>query len=1139
MISGGQIQFNLSLAPGLVLTTNAPKTSIQVEGTLDQVNTFLGNIKYTSDPKQIGYENLLITPENVGCIGENPPGWTGPQTFVVQILVSKRPTCQYATCEDCVNSQFILTNDPCGWCPSSCSGLGKCIDALSIRGPPVIGECPPQCVKGVCFGWNVCTPTQPSIINNLVIGPALVFLTIIVGYCGLLWVRSKHGTVIHYILKLLRASSVVVQKFSLAPKEDAKYLELLFLVLVLFLGSLLPGLVDDILYPAVQAYSLADSQSFVLQTDACTVNFIRSSDSSASVTPFVTANGTLQNVFLFADFCSDVHSISIVNNRDALVRYDNYICQIQILTPTDSAIALPAFTITNVGSESTSVTSEGQEMVLNFGSNNFILSGTILNVDLYNVWCRSVLVPNLGSGSLTLRNITFASLNILSTSADIVVTVSYDRSMLSVFDVDFLQSTNAVCLVSAVDRVGHNVIKNKCALQSVSNSSTGSKVTSWSCTGASNYVVMYAYKLVQDNTLPISVSIVSLHGQVYFQTIPESRTPPYSGIVPVDNISVYDGASFETTQPQQLTFSSASVSQIYSLFHPGGADRPNSDFLYLNLAGPSIPDGQFVWVSNSRYLVIEPWILTILSAGVLVPSTDSMALKVVRGLCPQFGGSQYSEYELASSRRLLTSSDEELYSANYLRQFFLSIFQAIDGANLAPGSTVAFKSQGMGSPWIIFSLDISTNLVSISQISLTSAPDIALLAMGTLFPVLVCLLLLIIAAVYCRKHLVNFRINFLKDQQAMERALDFSLHQPKFPKFSEPTESAVRDITAKTNFFYLIDCIAGYASTQKSLLDRLKASGLHLLAIACPIVPILVLGFFWQYAQFTYVCPLQSDVGLCRERMPLVTVLSIVLSVTHGSISIIELYSYYADLPYNKRNHFPILWRLIIRRVFYAFYFLSTFTGFSYLLVLLTWTFIGLLFNAAEYISYVTGVLMVSASIARHFVAINSIQKRVMESVTSKTENLLPKKGKFLTMQHHEIVDSLVKQQTRKFLDKRGVSFRGTVVKIVKYSAVLVLVTAFLWLSFKAFLDSSNIYFGIIKGLICAIIIIMIDRFVNGKSFDQDIELMVLQSKKESSKLLEYLEMQIDVGRKLVIKMKQVLFFSMFLYLPLPSDFSE
>ena len=263
------------------------------------------------------------------------------------------------------------------------------------------------------------------------------------------------------------------------------------------------------------------------------------------------------------------------------------------------------------------------------------------------------------------------------------------------------------------------------------------------------------------------------------------------------------------------------------------------------------------------------------------------------------------------------------------------------------------------------------------------------------------------------------------------------------------------------------------------------------------------------------------------------------LSVTHGSISIIELYSYYADLPYNKRNHFPILWRLIIRRVFYAFYFLSTFTGFSYLLVLLTWTFIGLLFNAAEYISYVTGVLMVSASIARHFVAINSIQKRVMESVTSKTENLLPKKGKFLTMQHHEIVDSLVKQQTRKFLDKRGVSFRGTVVKIVKYSAVLVLVTAFLWLSFKAFLDSSNIYFGIIKGLICAIIIIMIDRFVNGKSFDQDIELMVLQSKKESSKLLEYLEMQIDVGRKLVIKMKQVLFFSMFLYLPLPSDFSE
>jgi hypothetical protein len=1107
------------------LTSNAPKTSIQVVGDLEDMNIFLGNIEYTSDPKQVGYEDLFISPDDNGCSGENPQGWTGPETFVVQILVTKRKTCQYVTCQECVNSQYILTNDPCGWCPSSCSGLGKCIDAVTIRGPAVIGDCPPKCLKGVCFGWNMCAPTQPSIINNLVIGPALVFLTILVGYCGLLWVRSKHGTVIHYLLRVIRAASLVGQHFSLSPKEDAKSLELFFLVCILFLGGLSPGLVNRIFSDNIRTYSLADTESFVLQTDSCAVNFIRSSKSSASITPIVTANGTLKDVFLYTDFCSDVHTIIVENNRDALIKYDSYLCQIKIMVPTDLSVALPAFKITNVGSQSSVIKSDGREMILNFGSNNFMLSGTILDVELYNVWCRSVLVPELESGSLILRNITFVSLSILSNSADIVVTVSFDRSMLSVFDVDFRQKRNEVCMVSAVDRLGRNVLDNKCVLVTNANSSSANGVTSWSCQGANNHVVMYAYKLVQDNTLPKTVSIVSNFGQVYFQTTPESRSPPYSGIAPVDNISVYDGASSGTTQGQQLTFSSNSVRQIKALFHPGGAKRPDSDFLYLNLAGPSIPDGQFVWVSHPRYLVIEPWILTILSAGVLVPSTESLALRVIRGLCPQFGGSLYSEFVLRSSsstRRLLSDSNQELYSAGYLRQFFLAIFQAIDGAALAAGSTIAFKSRGMGSPWIVFSIDIGTNLVSISQISLSSAPDIALLAMGTLFPVLVCLICLIFVYAFSRKRLEKFRKNLLRDQQAMESALDFSLVGQKVLKLSEPTETAMKEVTAKTNFFYLLDCLAGYANTQTSLIGRLKSTALHFFSVACPIAPILVLGFYWQNAQVTYVCPLQPDAGLCRQKMPLITILALALSGLFGIISLIELYCYYADLPYKKANHEYIYWRKVVRMMFYTMYFVSIFIALSYMVVLLTWTFIGLLFRAAEYISYVIGVVMVSISIARYCVAVNSVQTRVLNAVTSRIESLVPKNGKFLTMHYRDIVENLVRQQTTKYLDRKGVSLRGTVVKVVTFAALLILVTAFLWLSFKAFLDTSDIFFGIIKGIICILVIIMIDRFVNGRSFDHDVEIMVRESKRESAKLLTYLEMQIEVGRQLIHKMQRV-----------------
>ena len=86
-------------------------------------------------------------------------------------------------------------------------------------------------------------------------------------------------------------------------------------------------------------------------------------------------------------------------------------------------------------------------------------------------------------------------------------------------------------------------------------------------------------------------------------------------------------------------------------------------------------------------------ILTILSAGVLVPAVDSLVLKVVRGLCPEFGGSDYPAF-VSTSRRLLANSDQDLYTANYLRQYFEAIYEAIDGGNLAPGSRALGEDPG-------------------------------------------------------------------------------------------------------------------------------------------------------------------------------------------------------------------------------------------------------------------------------------------------------------------------------------------------------------------------------------------------------------------------------------------------------------
>ena len=118
----------------------------------------------------------------------------------------------------------------------------------------------------------------------------------------------------------------------------------------------------------------------------------------------------------------------------------------------------------------------------------------------------------------------------------------------------------------------------------------------------------------------------------------------------------------------------------------------------------------------------------------------------------------------------------------------------------------------------------------------------------------------------------------------------------------------------------------------------------------------------------------------------MITILGISLSCVFAFVSVLELYVYYAHLPYLREDKTPIFLRVLLRRAFYALLFVCVFVSFGYLLVLLTWVFIGLLFKAAEYISYVVGVVFVATSVVRQFLAVHAIHKRVISAVLDQVD---------------------------------------------------------------------------------------------------------------------------------------------------------
>ena len=668
---GGRLFFNASKAPVLLnpgrLTQNPTKTDIQVTAELRDMQIFMANIEYQSDPQFSGIESLILSISDRGCTGANRQAAASDfETFLLQIVVSRPKLCRFETCETCVKS----VEEDCGWCPSSCKGRGKCKEAKGRGLGPKIGDCPPKCAGGVCLAWNQCQSVPDQSWRIGAFGSPILFVCLIQFYFIFMWSRRHYGTFPLYVRKGFISFGAMTRKFSFAPQEHARMGQLMYLGIAVVLGIFVPSLTQVLLRAKSNVYTVGDALDFTLQTDACDILFVSDPSFKGSdpvkIETQITGNGSLaqlQDVMIITNFCDDSQFIKINNSRLESVRYSGYVCNIFIRIPKDEGHSIPTMKIINKGNRATSIRTSSDDQVVNFEPNVLTVEGTLISINIVNLRLRRF-QANIEKGDIRVHNMTFDAIDITTIDADIALSSSARDGMFVPIDVNYRQDDNKVCFISAKLSPDVFYAENTCQdtltavnvttkTEDVINGElkiTYPNVTTqerkWECSRDSKITLIPFKRDLQPGLAHKSVQLRSQHGQIYFQSVPPDRVPPRSGRDVFDNLYIYDGLDdlgYRENLPQNVKISrnapsieAVAASTLESNFRPGGASRPKEDWLELRLQGPGTPIGTYVWVADIRYLVIPREMLQILSLGLLVPDQNLATVRLRPSFCPEF-----------------------------------------------------------------------------------------------------------------------------------------------------------------------------------------------------------------------------------------------------------------------------------------------------------------------------------------------------------------------------------------------------------------------------------------------------------------------------------------------------------------------
>ena len=1147
--SGGILSFNITKAPKLDYSSNPTQTDIIATGRMQDIQVFVSNIEYRSDPQFAGIETLIVTINDNGCTGEDlVPRFSDTETFVLLVVVSRPKVCRFATCLECVNS----VDEVCGWCPSACKGKGKCKEAIPDRSRPKVGTCESYCVEGTCLRWNQCEPPPDTSWMVGLIGAPILFVSMLSVYFLFMWARRHHGTIPMYVAKSGARVVRYIRTLSLSPQEGSRLGQVFYLACLVVMGILLPGIIQELIRPRYTNYSLGEAVSFVLQTDACQVTFVSdgSMDPSdpAKIETRISSNGTalaIADVLVFTDFCAEDQFILVNNSRLESVRYDNYQCDILIRIPEDESHTIPPMHITNVGTRLTRIRTTYENQIVNFQPNVLTISGTIIDVNIFNLRLRNLYIPMLESGNVRLQNLTFSAIQIETDKADVAISISPREGMYVPIELRYRQTTNAICFVSANSPVYS--VENTCVdtLRQVNTTIKEEEVVNgellityrnitqtirdWTCTKDSLAVLVPYKRDLQPGLSNLPVQIRSNSGQIYFQAIPPNRVPPRSGRELLDSLYVHDGL----VDSRVLGVEETGAKLLDVKFHPGGAKRPKEEWLELSLSGPSIPIGSYVWVADVRYLVLSRKLLQVLSFGMLVPMQGVANVPLKPAYCPEFdaGPDPESEFERPAAikvdrirlRRSVQKVVDELTlthkvasrrgweedgigNSNYLVGFFRLLYQSVNGIEMPPTSYIAFFPR-TGAP-VIFEIDATTGKTVPKEVTLQDYPLIsALLVFGLLVPAMFALYVTQNLVLTARVAIKNFRQRKFNQEIGSRKLLDCL--RPENAD-DQREEKELLDLKlmlyAKTNFFYFLDQQLGDPDSAASLVEQAAFTATHIGICFASFAPVLVFALNWRAGRMAYECSLEPEPYICGLRWSAPEFVIVLAIIGHSGVSIVELYSHYANLKFTP-------FRKVLRLTWYTTQTVLTLGSIFYIAVVVTWIFIGLFIKPSQFMPYASGFFCGILVIAKFWTRTARTNERIANSIRARAERLSERGYGEVPI---EAVVSVLDKTLEKILRKYKLTLPTLINQTVYLFLFIFFVEAFLFIGFHALTDTSDIYSGAVNSAVIAFCILALDRAINAKQDKeiqaQDINVMVKDAISESVKTIQFLSRQVDMG---------------------------
>lgn len=1152
--AGGNIFFNITKAPKLEYSTNPTGTEILAIGTLSDIQIFVSNIEYRSDAQFSGIENIIVNIKDDGCTGADlVTRYSNFETFMLQVVVSRPKVCRFPTCELCVKT----LEEECGWCPSSCKGRGKCKEAVSRGGAPKIGDCPPYCIEGVCLTWNQCdAPPDTSWKIGATGAPILFFATTSL-YFLFMWARRHYGTIPLYISKSGANVIRMVRNLSFSPQEHSRVGQIVYLVAVVTIGLLLPGILQEILRARPVIYPLGEAASFKLQTDACTVKFVSDpsfdADDSPKIETMISGNGTLEDVMIYTDFCADDQFIEINNTRLESVRYTGYQCDIRIRIPADPAHSIPPMHITNVGSSLTTISTSSDEQVVNFEPNLLTIEGTFIKINLFNLRVRRLFIPYIEKGDVRIHNLTFTQIQIETGSADIAISISPLDTMLVPIDIRYRQPTNAICFVSAdspafslqntcKDRFREvitttqeeNVVDGELVVTFIN---TTKVFQDWTCTQDSKAVLVPFKRDLQPGLSNLDVQLTSETGQIFFQSIPPDRVPPRAGRGVLDSLYVHDGIRIN----RELAIEEQGAKLLDVKFHPGGAKRPKEEWLELKLSGPGIPVGTFLWVSDIRYLVLPRNILSVLSCGLLVPRQAVASVPMKPSFCPEFDAGSNPEtqflrpnttrVERAIRRRSNTQTHDGQTDASggwagmpgipnirrgwekdgignsfYLVELYRLLYKGVNGPEMPATSYIAYQPR-IGPP-VVFEIDPVTGITTPKEVLLSDFPlMVALLAFGLLIPGIFALAVTTIVVLNTRGAIKSFRQRKFNQEVGSRSLLDCL--RPENPD-DQIADQEILDLKlmfySKTNFFYFLDYQMGDPDEVASLQTQAIYTVVHLTVVAFSFVPLLVLALNWKQSRLAFECSSEAEPELCGAVWSVPEIVILIAIMGHSGISTAELYCHYANLAWKP-------WRKALRLTWYTTQSLMTFGSIFYLAIILTWIFIGLFITPSQFLPYVTGFFGGTLVLAKYWGRTARTNERTANAIRARAERLSERGYGELPI---EAVVAILDKTLEKFLRRYKLTIPTLVNAMFIIFILIASIQSFLIVGFTALTDTSNIYVGSFNSLVTAIFMMAIDQAINAKKDKelqaQDITVMVKEAISEGVKTIQFLSKQVDMG---------------------------